>query len=208
MPTIRLAILSFMASACVLAAARPAMGSRPLGQMAKTDIEVTVCVAQVGLVSAEVQKTAQTTVRRLYSQIGIAVRFTNEPPQGDADAIALKVWERAPDGPGSHVMGSAWIGDENGRQANAFDDRVEKFIGGYDSRDHGIVLGYVIAHELGHILRAEPSHSPAGVMKTCWRQTDIEFMLQGKVRFTRADARRIHDVMGERRMAAVPTREN
>jgi len=175
---------------------------------AEGDVEVKVRVAQVGRVPEEVQQIAQTTVLLLYSRIGVTVRFTNEPSEMDTEAIALQVWERAPGGIGPYVMGSAWIGGRRGRRANAFYDRLEVFAGGSGPRDTGILLGYVMAHELGHVLRAEPGHSPSGVMKACWGQRDVPWMLHEAVSFSRADAKRIIDVIEERRLAGVRTGEN
>jgi hypothetical protein len=200
-------ILSFMAAACFLAAPVPAKNLRRI-QTAESDVEVKVRVEQVGRVPEEVQRIAQTTVRLLYSRIGVTVRFTNEPPQLDTEAIALQVWERAPGGTEPYVMGSAWIGGRRGGQANAFYDRLQEFAGRSDRQDTGILLGYVMAHELGHVLRAEPGHSPTGVMKACWSQRDVPWMLQAVVGFSRADLKRIFDVIAERRSAVVRTGEN
>lgn len=201
-------ILSFMAAACFLAAPVPAKHLPPRIPATESDVEVNVRMAQVGRVPEEIQKVAQTTVRMLYSRIGVTVRFTNEPPPMDTDAIALQVWERAPGGTGLYVMGSAWLGGRRGRQANAFYNRLEQFAGRSNPRETGVLLGYVMAHELGHVLRAEPGHSPDGVMKACWAQKDVPSMLQGFVTFSSADAKRIFDVMEERRSAGVRTGAN
>jgi hypothetical protein len=183
-------ILSFVVAACLLASPVPAK-SLPRIQPAESGVEVKVCVAQVGRVPQEVQKVAEATVRLLFFQIGVTVRFTSEPPQTDSEAIALRVWERAPGSLPAHALGSAWLGGRGGRQANAFYDRLTEFSGNSDPREYGVLLGYAIAHELGHVLLAEPGHSPTGVMKTCWSQRDAISMLQGVVRFSRADAARI-----------------
>jgi hypothetical protein len=201
-------VLSFMAAACFLAAPVPAKDSPRRIPATESDVDVNVRVAQVGRVPEEVQQVAQTTVRLLYSRIGITVRFTNEPPQTDTEAIALQVWERAPGGTGTYVMGSAWIGGRQGRRANAFYDRLQEFAGGSGPRDTGILLGYVMAHELGHVLRAESGHSTTGVMKACWGQRDVPWMLHEAVSFSRADAKRIFDVIEERRLAGLRTGEN
>ena len=152
-------ILSLMAAACFLGpvSAKDLPGRIPA---AESDIEVRVLVAQAGRVPEEVQKAAQRTVQLLYSRIGVTIRFTQEPTRMDNEAIALNVWERAPHGIESTVMGSAWLGGRRGRQANAFYNRLEQYAGRSNLRETGILFGYVMAHELGHVLRRNRAIRP------------------------------------------------
>jgi len=77
--------------------------------------------------------------------------------------------------------------DRQPRAALVFCDRIVEFARGYSSNDSGVLLGYAIAHELGHLLRHEPGHCGTGVMKATWRHKDIVLMLQGIMAFTKED---------------------
>jgi hypothetical protein len=166
----------------------------------ESDVEVKVWAAQVGYVPEDAWKVSQATVRLLFSRIGVRVRFITEPSEADPDVIGLLVWARAPHGLLQSVMGSAWQGGQRGRHANVFYDRVLVF--SEDPRPHetGILLGYAIAHELAHVLCTEPGHSPIGVMKARWSHKDVVLMLQGVVKFTRAERKQIYEGMEERRL--------
>src|SRR5262249_10769 len=41
------------------------------------------------------------------------------------------------------------------------------------------ILGYAIAHEIGHLLLPPGSHSPAGIMRARWRGGDFELIATG-----------------------------
>jgi hypothetical protein len=152
--------------------------------------EVTVIVAnrcaQPGVVHA-----ALNTATELFAPAGVILRFTTiERGRDAADAIWLRLMNRVPREVGPRVLGAA-IMDRQPRAALVFCDRVMEFAGGYDSNDIGVLLGYAIAHELGHLLRNEPGHCGTGVMQAIWRHTDIVVMLQRIMAFSREDRARI-----------------
>jgi hypothetical protein len=47
----------------------------------------------------------------------------------------------------------------------------------------GQLLGYVIAHEVGHLLGFE-THSPTGIMRADWNSADLQEFVFGKSHFT------------------------
>jgi hypothetical protein len=47
------------------------------------------------------------------------------------------------------------------------------WLGGRDQLDPAVLLGHVIAHELGHLL-LDPGHVPTGIMPTSWGARDME----------------------------------
>jgi len=47
-----------------------------------------------------------------------------------------------------------------------------------------IILGCVIAHELGHLLLGSNSHSDAGIMQAQWEPRQIKQLLLGSLLFT------------------------
>jgi hypothetical protein len=63
-------------------------------------------------------------------------------------------------------------------------------------RDHSpaelpILLGCVIAHELGHLLLQAPGHSTRGIMQPQWSTVQIRQALMGKFQFSHEEAVRI-----------------
>ena len=56
------------------------------------------------------------------------------------------------------------------------------------------LLGYVIAHELGHLLLG-PAHGPYGVMRAVWNVYDLEAIRQGHLKFSAAQGARMRSVL-------------
>lgn len=55
----------------------------------------------------------------------------------------------------------------------------------------GDLLGFVIAHELGHLLLGRDSHSPTGLMSAVWQATELRQASQGILFFTNDQQHRI-----------------
>lgn len=51
------------------------------------------------------------------------------------------------------------------------------------------ILGYVIAHEVGHVLLDLQSHSPTGIMRANWNIKDLQDAVYGSLLFTPAQAK-------------------
>jgi hypothetical protein len=56
-----------------------------------------------------------------------------------------------------------------------------------------ILLGHVMAHELGHVLEGVDRHSPIGVMKAHWTRDDYDDMLRHPLVFAPDDVLMIRD---------------
>lgn len=52
----------------------------------------------------------------------------------------------------------------------------------------GIVMGHVLAHEIGHVLQGIARHSETGLMKERWSVKEIQEMWRARLRFTAYDA--------------------
>ncbi len=55
----------------------------------------------------------------------------------------------------------------------------------------GELLGYVVAHELGHLLLGRDSHSATGLMTAVWGAAELQQASQGKLLFTSDQGDRI-----------------
>jgi len=151
------------------------------------EFEVTVTVRGACALPARVVERALETATELFVPMGVRLRFAPiEREQPGADAIWLHLMRRAPREAGPPVLGAAMMAGKE-PAALVFCDRVMAFAQPCSSSDTGVLLGYAIAHELGHILRNEPGHCGTGVMKATWGHTDIVRMLQRAMAFNNQD---------------------
>jgi hypothetical protein len=55
----------------------------------------------------------------------------------------------------------------------------------------GVILGHLVAHELGHLLLGAGSHSSAGMMHVPWHLKELEIIAQGLMLFMPQEAERM-----------------
>lgn len=72
------------------------------------------------------------------------------------------------------------------------------------------ILGAAMAHEIGHLLLAQPGHSAAGLMRPRWGKADLTTLALGRLLFTESQARRMAEMAAKRveeraRRAASPS---
>jgi hypothetical protein len=58
------------------------------------------------------------------------------------------------------------------------------------------LVGYVLAHEIVHMLQGIEQHSASGVMKARWDAGDFADMQRGRLRLTEEDVALVHSGMG------------
>jgi hypothetical protein len=102
-------------------------------------------------------------------------------------------------GPASlDVVGKAFVEDHGGgTMADVYVQAIQA-----RSKEHagdlGLLLGFVIAHELGHLLLG-PGHAPEGVMQAAWSQRQISDALRQRwLRFPEEGAARIRRALESR----------
>lgn len=71
--------------------------------------------------------------------------------------------------------------------AFVFFDRVQKFSVA-NNVSVALVLGHVMAHELGHMLLRQTYHSPSGIMTGTWGKVALQRAQEGGLLFTRHQA--------------------
>jgi hypothetical protein len=91
---------------------------------------------------------------------------------------------------GAGVCGTAFLPEtgEFATMAEVYSDRVSKVAAGPDV---GVILGRVMAHELGHLLLGHEEHPGAGVMRAHWLVRDLQSVLAGGVSFLPGEGKRI-----------------
>jgi hypothetical protein len=155
-------------------------------------------------VTSDVLAEARHHVLRVYAAAGIDVLwFDNpEPARGGDLSVTLIITTTPPTvhGATAEILGVAISAKTQcGRVAYALWHHITAFAEARN-RPLGVILGYVIAHEIGHLLMPPPSHGDSGLMRAAWRPADLDKAERGLLRFTPAEA----DVM-RRRIAAEAT---
>ena len=103
---------------------------------------------------------------------------------------------------GKRIFGFAMTATrpEYGVIAYVFYDSVQNLAATHDYRsdDAGVVLGCVLAHEVGHLLLGTGSHSDLGIMRTPWHGPELALAHKGQLFFTREQSAALRRDVAER----------
>jgi hypothetical protein len=149
--------------------------------------DVTVQVVPLPGIDPGTLTEATAIVERIYGAFGVRLHMSsNAEPSADG----RNPWRRIVVKPSatrdfpsafgtSRVMGiSPRNGDAPGRIAYVFYDAVSRTAKGHDLPVFAL-LGYAMAHELGHLLLPTDVHGQAGVMRGNWDSNDMRMMRLG-----------------------------
>jgi hypothetical protein len=64
--------------------------------------------------------------------------------------------------------------------------------------DRSVILGHVIAHEVGHLLLGTNSHSQDGIMSAEWSGSELRRLAKGALLFTASEPMRIRTELASR----------
>jgi hypothetical protein len=168
--------------AIVLTVARVADAAEP-GQLPVIHLEMDNEAA----VPAAILKRSQDEVARIFSDVGLGVKWTETGPR-----FTVQMTTRSPEYSGAEptVMGVA-SRTPTGATAQIFFNQVQTFA----VRSHvdvGRLLAYVIAHEIGHLLLPQMRHSLTGLMKADWDSDLVREAATGSLTFTGSQIKRLH----------------
>lgn len=104
--------------------------------------------------------------------------------------LRVQILARAPPGFAVHALGYSLPCAKRGIQVTIFADRAAK-VSETGWATFGRVLGYAIAHELGHVLLRSGVHDTAGLMKAFWSKRDWQRAAVSVIPFSPTDVRRI-----------------
>jgi hypothetical protein len=91
-----------------------------------------------------------------------------------------------------------------GTLATVFADRVARFAARAGIEDATLV-GYAIAHEIGHLLLGTDAHAPSGLMRAAWTTTEMTRRLPRDWRFSRDDVARLASASARRTTTPAPS---
>lgn len=130
---------------------------------------------------------------RIFATIGVPIVFRSggkrKPGEEAMVSIEMRLHGQVP--PDFHPRAVAWSTPyaDSGTRIHVLCDRVLNL---HVDRGTGVLLGHVMAHEIGHVLEGADRHSPEGVMKARWEKPDLQKMLTGRLPFDPTDAALIH----------------
>ncbi len=175
------------------------------GSVAGQTGDLAVRVYDYAGVPGKVMTAAEDEARRLLHRAGIETEWSGCPknpnerdrypncqePLGEADVILhvmpqpVEEYQVTSNGFGLTLQsGKGGIAEH----VYVFYDRVKKTAGKVDQLPPATLLGYVIAHEIGHLLLGPDSHSSRGIMRARWGREDLEQMQRGKLAFLEEQA--------------------
>jgi hypothetical protein len=141
---------------------------------------------------------ATATVIRIYQACGVRVLLNDGVPLNDGTAwrrivIRLSATNDLPVAVGdSLVAGIAQrTGNEPGRIGYVFYNAVSAMAIQHDL-SVGTLLGYAMAHELGHLLLPLGAHGKAGVMRGNWDANDMKMIRLGRFAMAQHETVLIH----------------
>jgi hypothetical protein len=138
---------------------------------------------------------AEATACRIYADIGVDLQFRMGSSHSQSRNVAIQFdsGARSEFHPGALAYSEPYA--TSGMNIHILFDRVRQ--AGSDP-PMGVLLGYVIAHEVGHILEGTRWHSAEGIMKAHWGHADLEKMAAAAISFDRDDIESIHEGVSRR----------
>jgi hypothetical protein len=136
----------------------------------------------------------------IFEKIGVHLNWrTGEltDTRGDAGnetlrkAFGIRTLEQAPESATPGALASARIVGAAGTEITVYKDRVLRFLDNH-SNLAGVGAGYVLAHELAHVMQGVGRHSESGILKAQWSNNDFDEMIFHKLVFTNFDVELIH----------------
>jgi hypothetical protein len=136
---------------------------------------------------------ARGLVNEIYSQIGVRVlwRSARSAPSGCVKEamhwkIILSLQAATPEGVSANAMAFTLPYATKGPCVKLLMDRLTPAVS-LNPAEAKVLLGYVLAHEIGHILQRIIRHSETGVMKAGWSKREIMYMSKYRLQFTPYD---------------------
>ncbi len=179
-------------------------------QAAAPSPQITIAVHDYADVAPLRLAAAQLEARRIFWQAGVETVWVSCSPKlegfepdacsrVDATHLVLKVIS---DKTNAHmrdrgdVLGNALLaGDGTGYYAYAFQDHI----GILEQKLGFAVLGYVLTHEIGHLLLGSNSHAVNGIMSPHWNGAELRRISEGTLLFLPGESRILRERLGSRR---------
>ena len=145
---------------------------------------LTVMVYDYSGIEPQTLAYAEGVVSSVFHLAGIEIEWAEPEIITDSDMLHVNLLSTDMVGPFSASKETVGFATPGSLAANAMYDRICVIARGRRLRC-GLLLGYVMAHELGHLLLPAHSHSETGLMRA---SLDVELAADKKLQFTSAQA--------------------
>jgi hypothetical protein len=170
---------------------------RGLSQEVPADMpRVTVNVYNDAGVAGPILAEGRREATRIFQRAGVKIMWLDcSRPEGESMdrpacrtpmnrshlAVRIVPWSSKS---GDAVFGIAFLSsDGEGAYSDVFYDSVKKLHEEWHTCTP-ILLGHVIAHEIGHLLLGTNAHSWMGIMRSQWQGEELQSIAMGKLLFT------------------------
>ena len=134
------------------------------------------------------------------SKRGIPQAQLRQPAQPQAELI-FRILPRTSTSRTAHLFGLAFAtADGFGQYATIFYSEVRARAKGEEAFE-GRILGYAIAHEVGHLLLKNQRHASVGIMTSGWTAKDLRLTVKQFFLFTRSEAEQLRTNLKARILA-------
>jgi hypothetical protein len=214
-------LVAFIFTAAILGARFSSASERPAVEQS-----VTVQIHDYAQVPNDSLSSATAMVSRMYEKIGVRIEWMGVVRQGDRHArserreetsqtaiaqmtiIILTPKMAARGQVAEGVLGFAAVADEGmGRICYAIFDRVRSVALSIPTSESQ-VLGFVMAHEIGHLLLPRGSHSVKGLMRDHWDVRDLRRIDLMKLQFSEDQATQIRATIDNESSRLLARRES
>jgi hypothetical protein len=197
-------IVGCLVTACVFCGA-----ASSTAQESRSDLRIAVQIYDYAHVPDSSLSEARAIVTRVYERIGVRTEWTGVVRKGKQTALPycspdprgrppaqltiIVLTPRMADRGGvkADVMGYAAVAtNDMGRIAYLIYERVRTSAAAASMRE-GHLLGFVMAHEIGHLLLPGLGHRETGLMKHQWNVRDVRQMNEGQMEFLPSQAARV-----------------
>lgn len=180
--------------------ADPKLASEPTASKLKITVLIHNYAGVPGVILAKAQRFVHEVFERAgmtiawHEPLSLAARSDDEKAKtGLRVAIRIVPNRMIGDWAGQHDLLGFSLVPANGKMGfvgGAYYERIEQLarrLGG----DTALVLGYVMAHELGHLLLGAHSHAHSGIMSYPLTRKELALASQGQLDFARSEVGRI-----------------
>lgn len=167
--------------------------------LAEENPHLNVVVRFSAELSNELVAGAEASASRVFAKAGLALQWRNCPSRGGefldeacqgsagVNDFVLQIVPHAKRATGA-VFGVAFVSGSGGAYADIFFDRIQRIHDENRKISKMALLGYVMAHEIGHLLLGERSHSQTGVMLGQWHADELARIGRGALFFDPREA--------------------